>query len=67
VTGSFQRFKPRELAMEEVKKRGGKVSASVTSKTTHLLSGENPGSKLVKARELGIQIVQEADFLRLLT
>jgi len=67
VTGSFQRFKPRELAMEEVKKRGGKVSASVTAKTTHLLSGENPGSKLVKARELGIQIVQEADFLRLLT
>ncbi len=67
VTGSFQRFKPRELAMEEVKKRGGKVSASVTAKTTHLLSGENPGSKLAKARELGIQIVQEADFLRLLT
>jgi DNA ligase (NAD+) len=53
--------------MEEVKKRGGKVSASVTAKTTHLLSGENPGSKLAKARELGIQIVQEADFLRLLT
>jgi DNA ligase (NAD+) len=67
VTGSFQRFKPRELAMEEVKKRGGKVSASVTSKTTHLLSGENPGSKLDKARELGIKIVEEAEFLRLLT
>jgi DNA ligase (NAD+) len=66
VTGSFQRFKPRELAMEEVKKRGGKVSASVTGKTTHLLSGENPGSKLDKARELGIRIVEEAEFLRLL-
>jgi DNA ligase (NAD+) len=66
VTGSFQRFKPRELVMEEVKKRGGKVSASVTGKTTHLLSGENPGSKLDKARELGIRIVEEAEFLRLL-
>jgi len=67
VTGSFQRFQPRELAMEEVKKRGGKVSASVTSKTTHLLAGENPGSKLDKARELGIRIVEETEFLRLLT
>jgi DNA ligase (NAD+) len=67
VTGSFQRFKPRDLAMEEVKKRGGKVSASVTSKTTHLLAGENPGSKLDKAKELGVQVVTEAEFLRLLT
>jgi DNA ligase (NAD+) len=67
VTGSFQRFKPRDLAMEEVKKRGGKVSSSVSSKTTHLLAGENPGSKLDKARELGIEIVDEAEFLRLLT
>jgi DNA ligase (NAD+) len=67
VTGSFQRFKPRELAMEEVKKRGGKVSPSVTSKTTHLLAGENPGSKLDKARELGVQIVSEKEFLKFLT
>jgi DNA ligase (NAD+) len=67
VTGSFDHFKPRELAMEEVRKRGGKVSASVTSKTTHLLAGESPGSKLDKARELGITIVEEAEFLRLLT
>jgi DNA ligase (NAD+) len=67
VTGTFQRFKPRDLAMEEVKKRGGKVSASVTSKTTHLLSGENPGSKLDKARELGITIVNEEQFLKFLT
>jgi DNA ligase (NAD+) len=67
VTGSFERFKPRELAMEEVKKRGGKVSASVTSQTTHLLSGANPGSKLDKARELGIKIVSEEEFLKFLT
>jgi DNA ligase (NAD+) len=67
VTGSFQSFKPRDLAMEEVKKRGGKVSDSVTSKTTHLLAGENPGSKLDKARQLGVRIVGEEEFLRLLT
>jgi DNA ligase (NAD+) len=66
VTGSFAHFQPRALAMEEVKKRGGKVSSSVSSKTTHLLAGENPGSKLDKARELGIRIVDEAEFLDLL-
>jgi DNA ligase (NAD+) len=67
VTGSFERFKPRELAMEEVKRRGGKASSSVTSKTTHLLAGANPGSKLDKARKLGITIVDEEQFLKFLT
>jgi DNA ligase (NAD+) len=66
VTGSFESFKPRESAMEEVKRRGGRVSSGVTSKTTHLLAGPGAGSKLDKARELGVQIVDEADFLKLL-
>jgi DNA ligase (NAD+) len=66
VTGSFEHFKPRELAMEEVKKRGGRVTSSVTSKTTHLLAGPGAGSKLDKARELGVQIVDEAEFLEML-
>ncbi|HUI70649.1 MAG TPA: NAD-dependent DNA ligase LigA, partial [Spirochaetia bacterium] len=66
VTGSFQRFKPREAAMEEVKKRGGRVTDGVTSKTTHLLAGESPGSKLEKARGLGVAIVSEDEFLQLL-
>jgi DNA ligase (NAD+) len=66
VTGSFERFKPRELAMEEVKKRGGRVSSSVTSRTTHLLAGANPGSKLDKARKRGITIVSEEEFLKFL-
>jgi DNA ligase (NAD+) len=64
VTGSFERFKPRELAMEEVKKRGGKVSSSVTGKTTHLLVGVYPGSKLDKAREFGTIVVSEEEFLK---
>ncbi|UCF98209.1 MAG: NAD-dependent DNA ligase LigA [Spirochaetaceae bacterium] len=66
VTGSFENFKPRELAMEEVKRRGGRVTSGVTSKTTHLLAGPGGGSKLEKARELGVQIVAEAEFLKLL-
>ncbi len=63
VTGSFESFTPREKAMEEVSRRGGKVSAGVTSKTTHLLVGENPGSKLEKASRLGTAIVTEKEFL----
>jgi len=66
VTGSFEHFKPRELAMEEVKRRGGRATSNVTSKTTHLLAGPGAGSKLDKARELGVQIVDEAEFLKML-
>lgn len=66
VTGSFENFKPRESAMEEIKRRGGRVTSGVTSKTTHLLAGPGAGSKLDKARALGTQIVEEADFLKLL-
>ncbi len=66
VTGSFEHFKPRDVAMEEVKKRGGRVVSSVTSKTTHLLAGKNPGSKLDKAVSLGVKIVSEEEFIKLL-
>lgn len=66
VTGSFRAFSPREKAMEEVARRGGRVTASVTSKTTHLLAGENPGSKLQKALAAGARIVTEDEFLALL-
>ena len=66
VTGSFRSFTPRETAMEEVRKRGGRVTDSVTSRTTHLLAGESPGSKLEKAGKLRITIVSEDEFLRLL-
>ena len=66
VTGSFLHFKPRELAMEEVKRRSGRVTSSVTSKTTHLLAGPGAGNKLEKARSLGVTIVSEEEFLELL-
>jgi DNA ligase (NAD+) len=64
VTGSFAHFTPREKAMEEVKKRGGKVVTSISSKTTHLLAGKNPGSKLDRARNQGTTIVSEEEFLK---
>ena len=66
VTGSFENFKPREKAMEDVKKRGGKVVSQVTEKTTHLLVGENPGSKLKKAKQAGVRLVNEDEFLQML-
>jgi DNA ligase (NAD+) len=66
VTGTFVRFTPREKAMEEVKRRGGKVGSTVTAKTTHLLVGENPGSKLQKAHKVGSTIVTEQEFLQIL-
>lgn len=62
VTGSFVRFNPRDLAMEEVKRRGGSVVSGVSSKTTHLLAGEGAGSKLAKAQELGVTVVSEEEF-----
>jgi DNA ligase (NAD+) len=66
VTGTFESFTPREKAMEEVLLRGGKVGSSVTSATTHLLVGENPGSKLEKARKVGAKIISEEEFLSIL-
>jgi len=66
VTGSFTRYNPRDLAMVEVKKRGGAVVSAVSSKTTHLLAGAGAGSKLAKARELGVQVVSEDEFVALL-
>ncbi len=67
VTGSFENYNPREKAMELVVFYGGKKVGSVSSKTTHLLAGENAGSKLDKAKELGITIVSEKEFMNLIS
>lgn len=66
VTGSFENFQPRDKAMEIITHYGGKKVSSVSSKTTHLLVGEAGGSKVKKAKELGIKIVDEKEFLGLL-
>jgi DNA ligase (NAD+) len=62
VTGSFASFSPREKAMELVARLGGRVTASISAKTTHLLAGEKAGSKLTRARELGVTVVGEEEF-----
>ncbi len=56
----------REQAKEEIERRGGKVSGSVSKKTDLLVAGEDAGSKLTKARELGVRVVDEAGFAELL-
>jgi DNA ligase (NAD+) len=66
ITGSFENFQPRSRAAEEIEKRGGKVASSVSSKTTHLLAGSAAGSKLKKARELNVAVIDEAQFLEML-
>lgn len=55
----------RDAASEMIKARGGKVSGSVSSRTTVVLAGEDAGSKLTKAKALGIKIIDEAEFLRM--
>ena len=66
VTGSFKNFNPRDKALSEIEKRGGKTSGSISGKTTHLLKGEGGGSKTEKAEKLGIKIVSEDEFLSLI-
>ncbi|MBN2380445.1 NAD-dependent DNA ligase LigA [candidate division WOR-3 bacterium] len=64
-TGSLEGMS-REQAAQEVVKRGGRVSSSVSKKTDYVVAGESPGSKLAKARELGVKIITEDEFLELL-
>jgi DNA ligase (NAD+) len=56
----------RDEAKAEIEKRGGKVSGSVSKKTDLVVAGADAGSKLAKARELGIKVIDEAEFRSLL-
>ncbi len=58
ITGTLPGFS-REEAAEYIRERGGKVTDSVSKKTSYLVLGENPGSKLEKARMLGVAIIDE--------
>jgi len=64
LTGTLSKF-PREKAAEIIESLGGKVASSASSKTDYLVVGEAPGSKLVKGRQLGIPILNEEEFLKL--
>jgi len=56
----------RDQAKAEIESRGGKVAGSVSKKTHLVVAGEDAGSKLAKAKELGIEVVDEAGFLKLI-
>jgi DNA ligase (NAD+) len=65
VTGTLASMS-REEAQERLRGLGAKVSSSVSAKTTYVVHGADPGSKLAKANELGVELLDEAAFLKLL-
>ena len=65
LTGALSKF-TREEATEKIELFGGKASGSVSKKTSYVVVGENAGSKERKARELGIPILSEDDFLAMI-
>jgi DNA ligase (NAD+) len=64
ITGTLS--EAREQIAETIQARGGKISGSVSKKTTFVLAGEEAGSKLDKAKKLGVRVVDEAEFRRML-
>ena len=64
-TGSLDAMS-RDEAKVRVKERGGKVASQISQKVTHVIVGDKPGSKLKKARELGLKVLTENDFAELL-
>jgi len=65
LTGTLERFK-RSEAQKLIEERGGEVLSSVTAKTTLVVAGEAAGSKLDKAKKLGVKVIDEAEFVAML-
>ncbi len=65
LTGTLERF-PRNKAQAMIESLGGAVSSSVTKKTDYVIAGASPGSKLDKARQLGILVMDEETFMSML-
>ena len=65
LTGSLQSL-TRDDAKQRIENSGGRVTGSVSSKTDLVVAGENPGSKIAKAQELGIEVIDEQKFLQLI-
>lgn len=65
LTGELSSF-TRDEAKAMIKEKGGSVSSSVSRKTDYVVAGENPGSKLDNAEELGVKVIDEEEFKKLL-
>ena len=65
LTGALEKY-TRDEASKIIEKFGGKVSGSVSKKTSYVLAGEEAGSKLTKAQELGVEIISEEKFEELI-
>jgi DNA ligase (NAD+) len=65
VTGTLTGFS-RQEAEEAIRKAGGKASGSVSKKTDYVVAGDEAGSKLEKAEKLGVKVIDETEFRRLL-
>lgn len=65
ITGTLPTLS-RDEAKDKVEAAGGKVAGSVSKKTDYVVAGTEAGSKLVKAQELGIAVIDEAALMRLL-
>ncbi len=65
LTGTLQKLN-RDEAKEKIRSLGGSVSSSISQNTNYLITGENPGSKLKKAKKLEVQIIKEGEFLKMM-
>jgi DNA ligase (NAD+) len=65
VTGTLENFS-RQQAQQAIRQAGGKSSSSVSKKTDFVLAGENPGGKLDKARKLGVKVIDEKQFMKMM-
>ena len=65
LTGTLQELS-RDKAKEKIRALGGNISSSISQNTNYLISGKNPGNKFEKAKKLGIKIINEKEFLKMI-